>query len=177
MIDCFKALYYNLGVYIMKYNQNINFVPDFDIEFALKEYNVIGDERIRQIFTLSHPSAHTIIDRKTFFDAVLHTFPLDPLILQPKSYNSDVIRDSVQGGLVKLETELIDVIWYEVDKVSDISVPTLIEGSNFILDVLAHFVDFFWGRRNIYTRLLLVYKKDHPNFSGGGWLSEKKLDS
>ena len=155
----------------MKYHHHLNFVPNSDIKSAIQHYNIKKDKRVRRLFTLSHPLGHTIVDKETFFDAVLHIFPLDPPILQPHKYNSDAIRDSVEGGLVKVEEELIDVVWYEVDKVADISVPTLIEGSNFILDVLAHFADFFWGTRNVYTRLILVYQKDSPNFLEGGWYS------
>lgn len=150
----------------MKYYLYVNFVPEGEIEDALKEYELKGDPRARRVFTLTHPSGAPITDERTFYDAVLHTFPLDPPLLQQKRCNWDALQDSLYGGLVNLEEELIDIVWPDVHAVASASIPTLIEGIRFLLHATDHFTEFFWGKERVCTRILLVYEESHPGFTG-----------
>jgi hypothetical protein len=150
----------------MKYYLDMNSVPEGDIEDALREYELKGDPRARRVFTLTHPSGAPITDERTFYDAVLHTFPLDPPMLRKKTCNWGALQDSLHGGLESLEEELIDIVWPDVHAVAKASIPTLVEGVLFLLRATDHFTYFLRGRKNAYTRILLVYEESHPGFAG-----------
>jgi hypothetical protein len=153
----------------MKYHRNMNFVPDNEISFALDEWKLSGDERNRRTIALTHPSEQSIVDKSTFFDSILYTFPLDPPIPIGQTYHWDAIQDSVRGGLWSIREELIDIVWYDVHITASNSIPTLVEGIRFLLDATDNFQEKYWGIKNVYTRILLVYAKEWPSFSKGVW--------
>jgi hypothetical protein len=154
---------------LMKYYLDMNFVSENEIEYALKEYENNQDKRTRHVFILSHPSMNAITSKKSFFEAVIHSFPLDPPLPQSNKYSWDAIQDSLRGGLINLDEDLIDIVWNEVDAVARVSVPTLIEGVRFLLEATGKLKEFYWGKKSIKTRLLLVYKENRPGFSTGFW--------
>ena len=153
----------------MRYNKLVNFVPESKIDLALNYYKVKEDGRKRRVFTLEHPANASITNKKRFCDAVVNTFPLDPIIVKKPDYNLDALQDSLHGGLVSLEDELLDIIWHRVDLVTRESIPTLVEGVMFLLSAIKMFSNHFWGRRNVYTRLMLTYQEGQPGFPEKGW--------
>lgn len=154
----------------MKYHRYMNFVPKSEIEYALSEYERQGDKRARRVFTLTNLSGEVIVGKKSFFDAVMHSFPLDPPIIPANSrYIWDAFQDSIRGGLLKLDEELIDIVWDDIDSVAKLSVPTVIEGVRFFLDAIDKFREYYWGKKNVKARLLLVYRENQPGFSEGFW--------
>ena len=155
----------------MKYGRDINFIRNQDVDSALSEWK--GDGRRQRIFALSHPLGRAIVDKVTFFDAVVNTFPLDPPQSQGlEAKNIDALQDSVKGGLRNIEEEIIDVVWRDVDDVAECSVSTLVEGVLFLLLARNSFVSKGWETSSYLSgRVILGFNENHPAFQAGFWNS------